>query len=307
MTSIASGSKVLHASEADMQKMLAAHVHLGTKNVNNQTERYVYARTKEGVHVFNLHMTWEKLILAARVIVAIENPGDVCVISARPWGQRAVLKFAKYTGAQAIAGRFTPGTFTNQIQKKFLEPRLLIVTDPRTDHQPIREASYVNIPCVAFAHTDSPLKYVDIAIPCNNKAKHSIGLMYWLLAREVPRLRGALARTQQWDVMVDMFFYRDPDEAEKTDEAGQGTAEESARNMFEAPAAIEDGTTPGGEWGQTENQWDQATATTGEWGASGAAPTGEWADATDRAPAPAGGNWDGGNVMQAGGGWDASH
>ena len=75
--------------------------------------------------------------MAARVIVAIENPQDIIVQSARPYGQRAVLKFAQYTGAHAIAGRHTPGTFTNQLQTSFSEPRLLILTDPRTDHQVI--------------------------------------------------------------------------------------------------------------------------------------------------------------------------
>jgi len=69
-----------------------------------------------GIYIINLKKTWEKLLLAARAIAAIENPADVCVISARPYGQRAVLKFASYTGATPIAGRFTPGTFTNQIQ-----------------------------------------------------------------------------------------------------------------------------------------------------------------------------------------------
>lgn len=54
--------------------------------------------------------------MAARAIVAIERPSDVYVISSRSYGQRAVLKFASYTGATAIAGRFTPGAFTNQIQ-----------------------------------------------------------------------------------------------------------------------------------------------------------------------------------------------
>ena len=59
----------------------------------------------------------------------------VIVISARPYGQRAVLKFGQYTGANYLAGRYTPGTFTNQIEKAFQEPRLLIITDPRTDSQ----------------------------------------------------------------------------------------------------------------------------------------------------------------------------
>lgn len=131
------------------------------------------------------------------------------------------MKFAHYIGATPIAGRFTPGAFTNQAQTAFREPRLLIVTDPVSDHQPVTEASYVNIPVIAFCNTDSPLKYVDIAIPCNTKSTHSIGLMWWLLAREVLRLRGQIPRETPWDVMVDLFFYRDPEEAEKDELAAK--------------------------------------------------------------------------------------
>jgi len=206
--------------------------------------------------------TWEKMVLAARAIAAVENPADVFVVASRPYAQRAVLKFARYIGCSSIAGRFTPGAFTNQIQAAFREPRLLLISDPRSDHQPVTEASYANIPIVAFCNVDSPTKFIDIAVPCNNKSPQSIGLMWWFLAREVLRLRGSISRDMPWEVMPDLFFYRDPEEAEKEEAAREEAAVVAKQADFVAPPAKE-------EWGGEE--LGAAGAVT-DWSADGTAP-----------------------------------
>lgn len=281
---------MLSLREDDVTKFLACQTHLGAANLDFQMEQYIYKRKSDGYFIINLRKTWEKLLLAARAIAAVENPADVCVISARPYGQRAVLKFASYTGATPIAGRFTPGTFTNQIQSAFREPRLLVVNDPRQDHQPVTEAAYVNIPVIALANTDSPLRYIDVAIPCNNKSPHSVGLMWWMLTREVLRLRGSISREVPWDVMPDLYFYRDPNEEPQKEEEAVVELPKAAKDEYTgewataevplAPTEVTDWATeslipgppaavqPG--YGATKD-WSAATDST-DWAATSAAP-----------------------------------
>jgi len=260
-------------TDTDLSKMLVAQTHIGARNADPSMERYVFKRRADGIHVLNLQKTWEKLALAARAIIAVENPADVVILSSAPYAQRGILKFARYTGVTAIAGRYTPGTFTNQIQPTFTEPRLLIVTDPRVDYLALRDSSYMNVPTIALCNTDSPLKYVDVAIPCNNVALQSVGLMLWMLCREVLflRNRSGVSRSTGWDVMPDLFFFRDAEEQEKDEtrkrahhaDENQGQAETNQTDVgdqwnetMEVPTGKKTGQTANWD-GSVVPQWNQ--------------------------------------------------
>jgi len=231
--------QILNITEDDVRHMLACGVHLGSENVSSTMVRYVWKRNDDGVHIIDLRKTWEKLQLAARVIVAMNNPYDVCAVALttgrskqNPLAQRAILKFSQLTGSRHIAGRYTPGTFTNRIQSNFCEPRLLVTADPIKDFQPILESSYVNMPVIAMADVDCPTRHIDIIIPCNTKSKYSVALIWWMLAREVLRLKGEIPRTSEWEILVDMFLYREPEEQEKLEQR-TNYSDQYASNLWE--------------------------------------------------------------------------
>ena len=81
--------------EDDITKMLAATTHIGSDNSETTMEQYIFKKKNDGVNIINLRKTWEKILLAARAIAAVENPQDVYVCASRPYTQRAILKFAR--------------------------------------------------------------------------------------------------------------------------------------------------------------------------------------------------------------------
>ncbi|EGR31098.1 hypothetical protein IMG5_118230 [Ichthyophthirius multifiliis] len=222
----------LTRKQKDVLRLLASKCHLGTTNLNNQMNRYISHKSANGLHIINVEETWQKIKLAARIIAAVGHHNDAMVVCSRVYGQRAAIKFAGYVKCKSTSSsRWTPGTLTNYQTLKYEEPRVLIVTDPRTDYQAIQEASYVGIPVIALCDSDSPLHYVDVAIPCNNRSTESISMIYWLLAREVKILRGELDKNQAWEVMVDLFYHKtlptheEKQQVEENNEEQQNQAE----------------------------------------------------------------------------------
>jgi small subunit ribosomal protein S2 len=174
-----------------LDEYLAAGIHIGTSQKNADMNQYIYRVRSDGLYVLDVKKTDERIRYAARFIGRFE-PDKVLVVARRQYGHKPIEDFARLTGAHAIAGRFIPGTLTNPKLDSFVEPDIIVATDPRGDEQALKEASDIGIPCVALCDTDNATSWVDLVIPVNNKGKKALMIVYWLLAREVLRERGTL-------------------------------------------------------------------------------------------------------------------
>ncbi len=187
-----------------LDQYLAAGVHIGTHICTKYMEQFVYKVRPDGLYILDIRKVDERLRIAAKFIARYE-PESIIAVSARQYGQRPVQQYCKFTRCKPILGRFIPGTLTNPRLEWYVEPDLVIVTDPRADSQAIQEAAETGIPIVAFADTDNRTSYIDLIIPANNKGRRSLALLYWLLTRQVLRERGELKPDEDLPVPVEEF------------------------------------------------------------------------------------------------------
>ncbi len=171
-----------------IDEYLAAGVHIGTQQKTEDMKRFIYRVRADGLYVLDVKATDERIKVAAKFLSKFD-PTRILVVSARQYGQFPATMFAKVIGAKSLVGRFIPGTLTNPEYRDFAEPDVVVVTDPIGDAQAVKESVDVGVPVIAMCDTNNMTMHVDIVIPTNNKGRRALALIYWLLAKEIAKLR----------------------------------------------------------------------------------------------------------------------
>ncbi len=182
-----------------------AGVVFGTQICTKYMRRFVYRIHPDGFYIFDVMKIDERLRIAGRFLARYE-PEKIVVVSARLYGQKPATMMCERVGCKTILGRVVPGVFTNPHLEYYMEPDVVLVTDPRMDRQAIEEASKIGVPVVAFADTDNKIENIDLVIPGNNKGRRSLALLYWILTREILRNRGILKPDEDLDVGYEAFI-----------------------------------------------------------------------------------------------------
>ena len=183
---------------------LTSGVHIGTQQKSADMRRFIFKVRNDGLYVLDIKSTDERVRVAAEFLSRVD-PERVLVVCQRQYGQKPARTFAKNIGAKSMVGRFVPGTLTNPLLPTFYEPDVIVVTDPSADQQALREAVNIGIPVVALCDANNDLKYVDLAIPANNKGRRSLALVYWLLTREVLKSKKVITRDDEFNLELDEF------------------------------------------------------------------------------------------------------
>ncbi len=194
------------AIETDnLEKMiLSTGIRVGTPVKTKFMSPFIVKANPEGLYILDISKTLARVDVAAKFIgrVSISN---VAVTSSREYGKTPVEKFCELTGARGIFGRFMPGTFTNPSLPKYLEPEIVIVTDPQADEQAVLESTRAGVPVIALANSDNITSKVDIVIPTNNRGRKALATVYWLLTKEVLKKQGKIKSDSEMPLTIDDF------------------------------------------------------------------------------------------------------
>ncbi len=185
---------VMADEEADLlipvEDYLGAGVHIGTQQKTKDMERFIHRVRTDGLYVLDVSKTDGRIRTAADFL-ANYTPEQILVTSSRQYGRFPAEKFAEAVGARARTGRFIPGTLTNPKYAGYIEPDVVVVTDPIGDAQAVKEAITVGIPVIAMCDSNNQTGNVDLVVPTNNKGRKALSVVYWLLANETLDRRGA--------------------------------------------------------------------------------------------------------------------
>jgi len=188
----------------DQNEYLEVGIHIGTKVKTPGMKRFVYKVREDGLYLLDLPTIDKRLSVAARML-ARYNPQEIVVTASRIYSIAAAAKFAEITKVRLISGRVMPGIFTNPNREDFMEPEIVLVSDNRNERQAVKEANKTNIPVMALCDTDNWIKFVDFIIPCNNKGRRSLSLIYFLLAREFLKEKGLIKSNDEFNYKVSDF------------------------------------------------------------------------------------------------------
>jgi small subunit ribosomal protein S2 len=184
--------------------LLSAGIHIGTKMSTKSMRPFIYRVRGDGLFVLDVKKMDERIQVVAKFLSRFE-PKKIVAVAARLYAQTPVEKFCELTGATPIIGRFIPGLFSNPLYPTRIEPDVVLVSDPRADHQAVKEAGVIGVPVVGLCSTDNYFSGVDLAIPTNNKGRRALAVIYWLLARELLREKGTLAPDENLELSIEDF------------------------------------------------------------------------------------------------------
>ena len=183
---------------------MTSGVHIGTRQKTADIKEFIYKVRNDGLYIIDVKRTDERIKATAKFL-AKYDPTKILVVSVRQYGQKPVRKLGEITGIQVLDGRFQPGTLTNPNAKTFLEPEIILLTDPLADIQALHEAKNIGIPVIALCDTNNETKYIDYVIPTNNKGRRALALIYWLLARAILREQGKIQSDEEFKATVEDF------------------------------------------------------------------------------------------------------